>query len=235
MGEFSFIVGSGNYYLKVNSTTHNFPSQHLAKLKPVSQDNQFVPGIHDSGYSNIYFGEIIPINKDDGPEKRYNLNINIPLDKTAAFNVEEKIVHFLRIIENILADIKWPSIIVGTALSIYSIWSDYSIFAVVILALYIILIAYELYLLLAKSRPYGLIKDEDNKAVDLAVIRFNNPKDKSRSTSISGRDGKFAAKVNPGGYHLFTKKVGFKENLTKINIKSIRKLEKLNITLKKQN
>ncbi|TSC90621.1 MAG: Uncharacterized protein CEN92_441 [Candidatus Berkelbacteria bacterium Licking1014_96] len=242
-GEFSFLVPNGSYFLTVNSTDYDFPSKRHSVLDTESidsrfrgndtrdgNDNTFTPGITDGVYSNLYFGQKILIKKDEGVDQRYALNINIPLDKTSAYNIQEKALKFLRIIGNILAKIKWPSIGLGTLLAIFLCWTDFTILHLVILELYLILILYETYRLLAKTRPYGLVIDEDKTAIDLAVVRFNQDK-KIQATSISGADGKFTAQVNPGDYSLLTKKIGFDEDERNISIKSARKLEGLDIKL----
>ncbi|MBU2595522.1 carboxypeptidase-like regulatory domain-containing protein, partial [Patescibacteria group bacterium] len=227
-GEFSFIVPNGSYYLKTNSTEYNFPSKRLRK----TSQELFKSGITDGTYSNLYFGERILINKEN-PQEKYALNINIPLDKTPAFNLEERMIKILRVIGNILIKIKWPSIVLGTALSVFSFWSNFSILNLIILELYLILILYEVYRLLAKSRPYGLVLNQQKSAIDLALVRFNDSRNKIMSTAISGRDGKFTAQVDPGDYKLSTKKNGFIEDRRRANIKSARQLEKLDIELKR--
>jgi hypothetical protein len=73
---------------------------------------------------------------------------------------------------------------------------------------------------------------DSQRPIDLALVRFNQ-NNKIKSTSISGYDGKFTASIDPGDYELLTKKVGFNEDKRGLSIKSARRLEKLNITLKK--
>lgn len=241
-GEFSFLLPRGNYYLDVTSTEYDFPSQNLLKkLKPdyfrstatPPRKTQFTSGLKDNGYLNIYFGETISINHQDNPGQKYALNINIPLDKGGAFNVEGRVLHILRWVGNLLAKIKWPSLILGVIVSSISIWSDFNILNVIILDLFIILILDEVYHLVAKSRPFGLVFDQEKTAVELALVRFKGEDDKIKSTAISGRDGKFVAQVDPGDYNLLTKKNGFNENERQVVIKSVRQLEKLDIGLKK--
>ena len=66
-----------------------------------------------------------------------------------------------------------------------------------------------------------------------AFPRLNQNK-KIKATSISGYDGKFTASVDSGRYNLSAKKAGFFETEQKnIKIESARKLEKLDIILKK--
>ena len=229
-GEFSFIVPNGSYYLRVNSTLYDFPSK---EIKTNTRKKKFSPGLDDGTFNNIYLGEVISIKNQGSPHQKYSLNINIPLDKNKSYNLEERVLRVLRSIGNILIKIKWPSIILGTGFSILSFWSEMTILNLIILELYLVLILYEIFKLLAKNRPYGLVITQDKTPIDLALIRFNQDK-KIKATSISGYDGKFTASIDPGRYNLLAKKAGFFETEQRnISIKSARKLEKLDIILKK--
>lgn len=242
-GEFSLLVPSGRYYLEVNSTQYNFPSFYLMRrLKPSlyalkksgqTDSVQFSSGLKDGILKNIYFGEILEVKGETGTSQSYALNLNIPLDKSTTLNLEEKAVKILKIIEAILMKIKWPCLVLGLVVALVAIYLKINILNMIILGLYFVIIFYEVYRLLAKSRPYGLVMEKNRKTVSLALVRFGDKNNQIKSTTISGADGKFVASVNPGNYNLLTKKNGYEENKKKISIKSIQALEKLDIFLRK--
>jgi len=235
-GEFSFLVPSGNYYIKVLSNQYDFPSKYLSnRYKPLAvslPEMTFQPGIKDGSYQNIYFGEKLNIDLPN-PSQRAGLNVSIPLDKTSALNLKEKAIQRLKIIESILIKIKWPVLIIGLLSSIVSIYLNLTIYNFIIFNLYVLLIFLEIYRLLGKKKPYGEVKNTMRKPLGLAVVRFNNHQGKIISTSITGNDGKYTTSVNPGSYLINAAKSGYQKLEKKINLKSTRKLGSIKIVLKK--
>lgn len=219
VGEFAFLSSAGQYYFKVekygfyitelvnknNTRMITASSQLLSKFKP------FKPRRSDGYYSNIYLIPEVITQKGDAKNP---LEVAIPMIPA---NVKPTgFARFWSKFMYILDIIRLPLLILGSFFVIIDIvwraaWYDW-----VILGIYGLLWAVEIYFLVFKPKTWGEIKDKRGKPVDLALIRLMDKRTgRIVSTQVTGRDGRFAFNANTGEYVLKISKEGLKNYYSK--------------------
>lgn len=173
-GRFDLLIAPGEYYLEVFKENYTFPS----KLIPTD-----------------YHGEILKIREG------HLLGLNIPLDPQL-----DKVANRIKSIWNlkkVLESLYYPLLFIGTILSLIFYLKYGDLNNLLILILYLVILLYEFYKG-RRSRPYGLVLDQDNKnPLDLAIVRiFTQPNGKLISTKVTDAKGKFTFLVNQGQYQL---------------------------------
>lgn len=183
-GRFGFLVNPGKYYIKVLKKDFVFPS------KIVHKD---------------YHGQIIEIKKEG------SILFDIPLDSNIISLTNR--LSLLTKITNFLTYLRIPLLIVGTIISVAFVVTYSRTFDIIVLAIYIAIWAWEIYLQVSKSKTFGEVFDFTTRdSINLAIVRvFNSINNKLISTKVSDTNGRFRFLINQGDYYITGKKQGYKK------------------------
>jgi hypothetical protein len=208
-GYFGFVAPKGSFIIKVEkfgftSITHSHSA--LGYIKENLTPSQDTLALRDN-----YLGEIINIEESDNIIK-----LNIPLIST------EKQLHFsfvakaFNLVQNFLIIINWPLLAFGTIISAVALYLDSSILNLLILALYIPLWFYEIYLIYEPKSFGSVEKIEDHEPIDLALVRVLDPESKKLIRSVaSNQKGRYTLILPKGSYQQYAQKAGYTQSQEK--------------------
>ncbi|OQA52958.1 MAG: hypothetical protein BWY43_00244 [candidate division WS2 bacterium ADurb.Bin280] len=220
-GEFAMVVPSGEYRIVAGKAGYVFPSAIITSKK-------------DGKYENVYLGDAFEIEKvkEDGQAP---IDITVPLDPTGYTWYELAFSSSRSFIGRFLTFVRYPLMIFGLALTLYSVVYQGSFLQYAILALYIIFIAYDI-VLLFRPRKWGVVIDSRGKPLSRAIIRALDSFGKVKATVVTGDDGKFTLNLNPGYYIFSASRNGYITSKTsEQRIKSLSDLGRVIIKLTKSN
>lgn len=220
-GEFGFLVPKGEYSIIASATGFSFPSHILIADR-------------DGKYTNLYRGGKITVSASSQEDsKKAPISINIPMDPSRLAVFDLAVVGTLNFVHKFTTTIRIPIMLIGTLVSIY-LSAKYSRFIDwFVLGLYIILWALE-FRDLFKKKTYGIIVDERQNPVSLAIVRIIDLQGKIVTTVVTGDDGKFFANINPGTYRFDIVKPGYRSTRSKpYQISKLQDLHRVKIVLAK--
>ncbi len=188
-GRYSFIVGPGKYFLSAQKTDYQFPSQKL------------IEKTYDELYTHLYFGGAIELEHDDEVISR-----NIPMDPLR-FNWNEyakqktKVTHFYRPWHRTLTFLARVLFVAGFIFAIWVFVVVPSVFAFVVLSLYILTIV--LKILGLRKIPRGYIKDKQGFALSFGIVRvYSQELNREVKHTIVGAKGHYLLLVPNGRYYM---------------------------------
>lgn len=185
-GHFFFTVNPGEYAITVTKTGFIFPSRSISKSE------KFVGG--------AYIGQTIRILNDASV-----INVKIPLDRTIKAKIGRSIL-----VNLLLSDlIRYVIMIVGSAVTLYVLYNDYSRMYLFIACLYLLLWIIEL-AVQNRDLKFNRVMDQASKQpIDLATIRVFNTSGRLIQTCVSDFKGRFIAKTAEGGDKINIERVGY--------------------------
>ena len=195
-GGFGFLVPKGKYVITVSATGFSFPSHILAAHT-------------DGKYINLYRGGKITISASSKENiEKAPIMINIPMDPSRMAVLDIAVVGALSFIHKLATTIRVPVMIIGTLASVY-LSVEYSRFIDwFILSIYLVLWALEIRNLLNR-KAYGIIIDDSDRPVSLAIVRIIDAQGKIVATVVTGDDGKYFSSINAGAYRFDVTKPGY--------------------------
>jgi len=193
-GEFAMLVPSGTYRIISTKAGYKFPSSIVISKK-------------DGKYIDIYRGGYFDVKKTNSLNKA-PVNISIPMD-AVGFSMYEAIyassisfgIRFWNIV-------RYPLMAFGLILSLYLAVQYNSMLQYAVVALYIIMIVFDLKTLF-RQKNYGRILDQKGRALDRVIVRALNKGGKIKGTAVTSDDGRFAFNLNPGQYAFVASRNGF--------------------------
>ncbi len=231
-GEFGFkIEKEGEYYLEVEKPGYvienkcQFAPNNSQVGKPGKQRDEFKIGLSDSYYSNLYFGQVFKV--EDKEDSAVKMSIPLKLEERSWFSY---LLVWLRRLSNFFYLIRIPVLIVGSLLALYLLVTQRTIIDLIVIGLYLIFWLIEI-LAAKKVRGYGLVKSEDDKPLDLVMVRAYDSTGRLVQTVITGPDGRFMLNIDPGDIILKIKKPGYASKIVEMDLKSVKDLSGVNIRL----
>ncbi len=187
-GRYGFLVKPGEYYITCSKRGYKFPSAQKTS----------------TFYEKIYFGGEIKI-----ADEKQSVAFNIPLDPlikaSLGWSIWIKIIRLNRILQKLRLSI----LVAGIILSIVMMIVAYELIYLLSLIFYILIGILEIYRS-HKAKPYGVVTDNYNHPIDLAVIRVYQKKtNRLTETDVTDRDGRFRFLVAPGVYYITAVKPGY--------------------------
>ena len=205
-GGYYFIAESGQFIIKAYKNLYEFPVSQLNK----QNDKIWQKGESDGRYEDLYSGGYFSLGKGE----EHLINCNIPMENTgrsAVFIRGRRIADFMI---KALEKIRIPLLIIGTALSIFTLVSYPDTLAILILIFYILLWLLEFLRMINYYKHYGEVIDPEGSLISQAVVRLiqiDNKKEKIIKIDITGKQGRYNLLVLPGEYYLDVKKAGYKK------------------------
>ncbi len=227
-GEFGFkIEKEGEYYLEVEK-----PGYVMARDVGVAPESNrpesrgtWRKNVSDSYYSNLYFGQVFKV--EDKKDSAVRMSIPLKLEERSWFSY---LLVWLRRLSNFFYLIRIPVLIVGSLLALYLLVTQRTIIDLIVIGLYLIFWLIEI-LAAKKVRGYGLVKSEDDKPLDLVMVRAYDSTGRLVQTVITGPDGRFMLNIDPGDIILKIKKPGYISKIVEMDLKSVKDLSGVNIKL----
>jgi len=193
-GYFGFVAPKGSYIIE----TTKFGFESVNHQKSFSRDTL---AMRDN-----YFGGEISI---EGEGDKI-IKVNIPLISSKESPRFVTIAKSFNILQNFLIIINWPLLLLGTVISIVALYLTPTLLNLLILALYVPLWAYEVYLLF-EPKSYGNVEREENHIpIDLALVRVLDPESRKLVRSVaSNQRGRYTLLLPKGSYHQYAQKAGY--------------------------
>ncbi len=189
-GRYGFLVDEGKYRLKANKTNYKFPSEKLKGR------------LSDEIYNNLYFGEVFSVGK------KGDLVIkNIPMDPED-FDWNE----FNKLNKNILTYYSYGEFFkavvlnwffyIGFVVSIIALVVAFSLYNIVILALYVLV--FFLRLISPKPHRYGkVLKEKNGKPYSYAIVKvFMLEGGRETYKTVCDMNGRYLSLVTNGEYYV---------------------------------
>jgi hypothetical protein len=189
-GRYGFLVEEGKYRLKANKTNYKFPSEKLKGR------------LSDEIYNNLYFGEVFSVG-----EKGDLIIKNIPMDPEN-FDWNE----FNKLNKNILTYYSYGEFFkavllnwffyIGFVVSIIALVLSFSIYNIVILALYVLV--FFLRLIGPKPHRYGkVLKAKNGKPYSYAIVKvFMLEGGRETYKTVCDMNGRYLSLVTNGDYYV---------------------------------
>lgn len=220
-GRFALLVKPGqNYAVRIQKT--GFDILH----NQINLRNGFIK--YGLRYANNYFGDLFTV-----PGNNYFFDKNIPLiPNSETAKLAQKTRHFGTLAKVLIA-LNWLIILAGFSFAVYAIYSNYSIFNLVVFSMYgILFIIYTIKNFWFTGKSFGTISAE-GQPLDLALVRIMRQKDNRLiRTLVSDRKGRFGLVLPKGFYKVAVGKSGYMQEgdvdlLVKADLKPISLIIKL--------
>lgn len=193
-GFFGFVASRGSYIIK----TTKFGFENINHQESISRDTL---ALRDN-----YFGGEISV---EGEGDKI-IKVNIPLISSKESPRFVTIAKIFNILQNFLIIINWPLLLLGTVVSVVALYLTPTLLNLLILALYVPLWAYEVYLLF-EPKSYGNVEREENHIpIDLALVRVLDQESRKLVRSVaSNQKGRYTLLLPKGNYHQYAQKAGY--------------------------
>jgi len=178
-GHFGFIVPRGEYFLKVISKQYIFPSKNIQESS-------------DGRYKNLYFGTPIIIVDNDQV-----VACDIPVDPVVPTQTP-----FVVLVDNFFEKIRVPTLIVGSAFSLYLVIFFTSVVSIIVFAIYIAIWILELLSYFQKTRAYQVIDAKSKDPIASATVKVINKEGEILKIFTTNLFGKFYPLLDAGNFYL---------------------------------
>ena len=188
-GRYGFLVRPGIFYLKVQKSGFTFP--------PAKKTSTF--------YEKVYTGKKLKI-----ASINEIVAFNIPLDPRAwsksLINFWVGLVRFNRFLQKI----HLPMLILGFIFALIMLFkTNFGLIFILSVVFYLLAGILE-FLRTLKARPYGVVVDNYNHPIEMAIVRiYQKNNNRLVETDVTDRDGRFKFLVSPGTYYIIAAKPGY--------------------------
>jgi len=184
-GIFKLTPKKGAYVLKIAMPGYSFPS------KLVSKDT-------DSGYTNIYSGEVINIEEDAD-----QIMVSIPIDPEVKSQKRNSIYKLMESLKAFLLLINPIILIAGFIYSAVVTVMYPNTFNYIVLGFYFITFSFKLWAYTSKQKTYGIVTDIEGKVVSgLEIGLFDKEFNTLIARTFSNRNGAYNFVVKNTDYYL---------------------------------